>query len=421
MTDSDFTGRRLTGRSIGKWFWGGFIVILVVGVLLAVFATIREGKQWLEATLGESDKLPISWTEVIQVTLSGTNTIFIDRAALPQIQSETQEWIGQRMNKSQRWFSVTLDHETEVIFQAASYNIPAFADWYYSLGGEYTRLLYAAFGNLPEYLFQQLDQRVFQPSGTAEAIDRLATTLDARLTEQLRIAALDMQKWLVRLVRAQQVSRDEVNVRIAGEWALGTQLAAHMETYVSLTSQDIARQSLATSAGVAASAITAKKLGAKAVAKVSTKLAGTKSLGALTTAAAKLGLKSAAKVGGTLGSAGAGATSSAAFCAGTLAGAPLAPGCALVGGALTGLAAWLLVDKAVLETEELLNREALEDELRQALVAQREELRMGLKTRYARAVHTGFQKILDEFDSKIRPTVTLPPKDFVPAQAAQGK
>jgi hypothetical protein len=421
MIDSDFTDRRLTGRSISKWFWGGFIVILVVGVLLAVFAAIRGGKQWLEATLGESDKLPISWTEVIQVTLSGTDAVFIDRASLPPIRSETQEWIGQRMNKTQRWLSVTLDHETEMIFQAASNNIPAFADWYYSLVGEYTRLLYAAFGNLPEYLSQQLNQRVFQPSGTADAIDRLAATLDARLTEQLKNAAFDMQKLLVRLVRAQQVSQDEANVRIAGEWALGTQLAAHMETYVSLTSQDIARQSLATSAGIATSAIIAKKLGAKTVAKVSTKFAGTKSLGALTTAAAKLGLKSAAKAGGALGSAGTGAVSGAAFCAGTVAGAPLAPGCALVGGAVTGLAAWLLVDKAVLETEELLNREALEDELRQALLAQREELRISLKTRYGGAVQTGFQQLLDDFDSKIRPTVTPPQKDFVPAQAAQVK
>ena len=421
MTDYHLADRRSTGRAIGKWFWGGFIAILVVGVLLAVFATIRGGKQWIEAKLGESDELPISWTEVIQVTLSGGEAVYVERNSLPHIQSETWAWIGQRTNQMQHRFSMMLDHETKAIFQAASLNVPAFADWYYSLTGEYTRLFYAAFGNLPEYLSEQLNQLVFQPSGTADAIDRLAGTMDARLKEQLQNAAFDMQNMLVRLVRAHQVAKDEVNVRIEGEWTLGTQLAERMEAYVSLTPQDIARQGLATSAGVAASAVTAKKLGAVTVAKVSTKIAGMQSLGALTTVAAKLGLKSAAKAGGALGSAGTGAASGAALCAGTVAGAPLAPGCALVGGAVTGLAAWLLVDKAVLETEELLNREALEDELRQALLAQREELHTTLKTRYEHAVQAGFKQLRDDFDNNVRPTVTPPRKDFVPAKAARGK
>ena len=122
---------------------------------------------------------------------------------------------------------------------------------------------------------------------------------------------------------------------------------------------------------------------------------------------------------GTLGSTGAGAASGAALCAGTVAGAPLAPGCALIGGAVTGIATWLLVDKAVLEGEELLHREAFENELNQALAAQRDELRTTLKARYVEVIQTGFKRLQFGVDNQLHPTPTAPKKDFVPAETVQ--
>lgn len=410
------TERSHSNQPMARWFWGGFIAILLAGVLIAVFAAIRGGKQWVEARLAEADGMPTAWTEVIRVTLSGGETVYIDRASVPHIQVQTQAWIERRHEQAQGRVLATLDCEIEAIFQKASRHAPAFADWYYSLWGEYARLFYSAVGNLPDHLLQQLDQRVFQPAGTADAIDRLVGSLDARLAGQLRQAVLDLRGMVARLVRAHRVAQDEVNVHVDGQWPLGTQLADQMETHISLKPQDIARQGMATSAGVAISAATVKKLGAVTVAKASTKMASTTSLGALTTAASKLGLKSAAKAGGSLG---AGAASGAALCAGTVAGAPLAPGCALVGGAVTGLAAWVLVDKAVLEAEELLNREALEEDLRQALAAQRDELRTALKARYARAIQAAFDQLRHHFDSQVRPRAAAPKKDFVPARAAE--
>ena len=84
-----------------------------------------------------------------------------------------------------------------------------------------------------------------------------------------------------------------------------------------------------------------------------------------------------------------------------------------------GLTAWLLVDKAVLATEELLNREQFEDALYQALAAQRDELRGVLKRRYDSALQAGFDRFEDHFASKVRPPGSVPKKDFVPARAAQ--
>ena len=59
------------------------------------------------------------------------------------------------------------------IFAAADKQVPVFADWYYSLTGEYVRLINAAFGDLSAFLAEKLDELVFAPAGTAQAIDAL--------------------------------------------------------------------------------------------------------------------------------------------------------------------------------------------------------------------------------------------------------
>ena len=395
-------------QPLGQWFWGIFIAIILVGVLIAVFTTIRGGKQWAETTLGHMEGLPENWIEAIQVTLSGGETFYIDSASVPHIQAQTQAWVEHRRIEVQNQMLKTLDQETEEIFHKALQEVPRFVDWYYSLRGEYTRLFYAVFDNLPNYLSQQLNQLVFQPAGTAESIDRMADILDARLAEQLHHAALELQNLLTRLVRAHRLIPDEVNVRVSRQWTLEDQLAEHLETYISLAPHDIARQGMATSAGVAVSAMTLRKLGAMTVTKASTKLAGAKSLGALTSVTSKLGLKTIAKAGGTLG--GTGAASGATLCAGT-------PGCALVGGAVAGLAAWILVDKAVLETQEMLNRTELEDDLRQTLTDLRDDLRTTLKTRYVSTVQTGFARLRHSAEDQAPAATTIPQKDFVPARA----
>ncbi|MEN8129282.1 MAG: hypothetical protein ABFS45_03620 [Pseudomonadota bacterium] len=416
MTDPQSTNKT-TGQATGKWFWSGFILILLTGVLICIFAAIRGGKQWVEDTLEITDTLPKRWTQVIRVTLSGGQSVYIDSDSAPQIQTETQNWLEHRHEQDQNQLLTALNREADAVFEKTTQYIPAFADWYYSLKGEYTRLFYAAFGDLPNYISQQLHQLVFQPAETAQAIDALAVNMDARIADQLRHAIVDLQDMLARLVRAHQLSPEEVDVEISGQWALGNPLAARLEASLSLTSQDIARQGVATSAGVTASAVTAKKLGAMTVAKAATKIAGKSSVGALASVASKLGLKSAAKAGGTLASTGSGAATGAAICTATVAGAPLAPGCALLGGALTGLATWLLVDKAVLEAEEMLTREAFEDELYQALADQREDLVATLKSRYDSAVQAAFKQIKQDFDNQVFPEKITPTKDFVPAQA----
>jgi hypothetical protein len=418
MTRSKKLAKETPRPRIARWFWGSFITILLIGGLLTLFAAIRGGKQWAESMLGGAEGMPKTWTEVIRVTLSGGDVVYIDSDSIPQIRAQTQVWIERQHNEIRRQLQGTLDRKTEAIFQQTSRAVPAFVDWYYSLYGEYARLLYAGFGNLPEYISRQLTELVFEPAGTAKAIEQLAHHLDAEVAEQLHGARRDLELVLTRSVRAHQVTKEpNVEIRLSGQWALDALVVEHLGRCLSLTPEDIARQGIATSAGAVASAATAKKLGAVTVAKASTKLASTKSLGAATAVAVKLGLKSAAKAGGTLSSAGTGAASGAALCASAVVGAPLAPACALVGGALTGLATWLFVDKAMLEADELMHREQLEDELHQALTAQRDALQASLQARYDAMLQTAFSALQQSLEDHVRPTKTTPTKDFVPARA----
>jgi hypothetical protein len=385
---------------------------------MVLFAAIRGGKQWAEALLTQRTDAPEVWTEVIRVTLSGGDALAIDPASAPRIREETRAWLQQQAQQIQDPLAQAIAQQTEAIYQATAHQVPAFADWYFSLGGEYSRLFQAALGNLPEFVAGRLQELVFEPAATAEAVERMAEQFNLRWGEQFQGTVSGLQDLLARLVRKEALPAEEGRVRITGEWHLGDQVSEHLGPYLTVSAGDLGRQGVATTAGAGLAAVTAKKLGAMTVAKASAKLAAGESVGALAAGVSKLGIKTAAKAGA-LGGVGAGATSGAALCATTVVGAPLAPGCALVGGVVTGVATWLLVDKAVLEAEELLGREAFEEELRGALAAQRDELRDTLNAHYRQATDEAIDRLVQDLDGYLRPVPAPPAKTFVPARAVE--
>ncbi len=404
--------------SLSRWFWAGFLSILVAGVLALLFAGIRAGKQWADLALSQAKDLPPAVTEVIRVTLTGGDALYVAAEAVPKIQAETRAWLEHRRQALQEPLGEVVDRETERIFRAASDQVPVFADWYFSLSGEYARLFHAAVGDLPDHIAAQLQRLVFDPANTASALEAMAGLLDERITGGFRETVSGLEEVVSRFVREDAVSDETATIEVAGDWNLGGQFADLLTPYLTLTGEDLVRQGAATSAGAGLAAVTAKKLGAMTVAKASAKLAAGEGAGALAAGASKLGLKSAAKLG-TLGGAGAGAASGATLCAATVVGAPLAPGCALIGGAITGVATWLLVDKAVLEAEELLGRDAFEEDLRAALEAQRDELRSELRDHYRRLTDQGLDRMAEELTQHLAPSRLSPEKTFIPARAGE--
>ncbi|MEA3275573.1 MAG: hypothetical protein U9Q81_09870 [Pseudomonadota bacterium] len=414
MSDSDTKPKR---RSLSRWFWGGFFSVLLVGLVVTLFAAIRGGGTWLQEQLGDSE-LPPVWTKAIRVTLAPGESVYLDAAALARTRAEVLAVLGRRRGEAEKQLTHAIDQGLERIFAETDKQVPVFADWYFSLTGEYMRLFNAAFGDLAAFLAERLDELVFVPADTAQGIDDLSSHLGEASVAQVADTISDVRGLLVDLVR--QSGLPEAQIRVTGEWDLSAQLTTHLQPYVALTPEDIARQGVAASAGAVAAAATAKKLGSAAVATAAAKLAAKPSVGAASVLAAKLGLKSAAKAGGTLGATGTGAAAGAVLCAGTVAGAPLSPACALVGGAVSGLTAWLLVDKAVIEADEYLNRDEFEVGLREALAEQRSALRNELETRYVGGAGAVLERLGEDFETQLAPRPIEPKKDFVPAQSASG-
>ena len=395
-------------RRLSRWFWSGFFFVLGLGVLMALFAAIRGGNQWVQS---ESEQvLPPPVAEVVRVTLAGGESIYIDADAVEPIRARSREWLAERRSRVATPLFETLDRETDAMLAAAQQQVPAFADWYFSLTGEYARLFHAATSDLPDYMASQIEALVFNPAGTADAIEALGPALDEELKVQLENTAAGLQTLLARLVREASVETKEAQIEIDADWQLGQQLAEQLAPYVKLGTSDLLRQGAAVTAGAGLSAAAAKKIGAMSVAKASAKIAAAEATGLFAVAASKLGVKA-------LAGAGTGAASGAALCAGSVVGAPLSPGCALIGGVVSGVATWLLVDKAVLEAEEALRRDDFENELKQALATWRDDLRADYRSQYEAAAEAAMASLDRSLEQQIRPVSRGDGGTFVPAEA----
>ncbi|MCA1806008.1 MAG: hypothetical protein LC646_11915 [Xanthomonadaceae bacterium] len=382
-----------------RWFWAGFLIILLAAVLLALFAGIRGTAQWAALQLEEKTQPPTLWSEVVQITLLGGETLHLDPAALPALQARTHDWIDQQEHEARQRLEQELNRGYEVLLDQTLAQVPRFADWYYSLQGEYARLFHAALGELPRFVAERMVEHVFEPAATAASLDELFTRLDQELDQELRMAAQEANALLAILVRELAVEPEgPVELRVVESRGLGDGLSTRLEPRLGLAPEDLARQGAAASAGALAGVVAMKKLG-------------------LATAG-KLGLKAA---GGALTGAGGGAATGAALCGASVVAAPLVAGCALVGGIVAGIGTWVLVDKGALEAEEYLRRDAFEAELREAIRGEFEQLRADAQRQYTGALGGGFTQLRGGLDELLGPTQAEPGKTFVPARGTGGQ
>lgn len=238
---------------------------------------------------------------------------------------------------------------TEAAFDAMEGNVDLYLDWYYSLGAEYARIGHLLAGDLEDYMARRFAETLAQDELFADVERALAASLVnsaeanalyARLSDNIlaqnRVELAERQVVIVQQLDLRDVMTPPEHAELLG-----------VQNRLTLASGGGAM------AGVLGGAI-AGKLIAKVVTKSSFKLA--------TQAAAKL---VASKAAGTTLGAGAGATAGGAI-------GSIVPGFgtaigALVGGLLGGLAVGVGIDKALIEFEEAVGREAFRAELLQAL------------------------------------------------------
>ena len=225
-----------------------------------------------------------------------------------------------------------VDEEVEqgldVLFADIEQGVDHYLDWYFTVLGEYQRLAAVITADVAETMREQLEQHLFAASTLHARIDSLERELEQLTTA--RFAQL-----------APQLGQELANAPCEiGKLSL---------LPLSELDHDTLRASLAASSGVGAGVVAGKVLASKTTAAVVGKVAAKKTF----QSGAALATKTLAKKGSsTLLSAGVGT----ALCA------PTGPA-AILCGVTAGLITWFTVDKALIELDEVLNREEMRAEI----------------------------------------------------------
>lgn len=248
-----------------------------------------------------------------------------------------------------------VDDALDPLFAEVEQAVDRYLDWYFTVIGEYERLLASVAGDFAAAMGERLEQELF---GATRFTDRLAEAshrIEAAAQQQLAGAAERLGQRVAAEAKASPCELDGIAVHALGD--LG---------------HDRIRAAVAATGGTAAGVVTAKLLAQEAGAAVAAKVAAKNGFKA---AAAMAGKVTAKKGGSILLS----ATAATAVCA---PGGPLAVLCGVAAGAVT----WLAIDKALVEIDESLFREEMRAELLAAIGEQREALAVALKAQQAAAI-----------------------------------
>jgi hypothetical protein len=280
-----------------------------------------------------------------------------------------------------------LSQRLDGIFARVDQRIPAFADWYYSLAGEYSRLAMGALAwvNLsePGYVAAQAATMLFPDEAWAADLG----WLEHETTAQLLAHQQQVRKgWLAGLT--DRLAPHRVPPPLPGA-AASVPSGAEPLHIDRLLAQMAEREREALQTRVTLSTLAA---GGAAAGPALWRAAGARNPAAAGRAAARTAGRGASRAG----SAAAGGT---AICA--PAGAA-AVGCGLVAGA----AAWLATDWLLLRLDEHLNRDELVESLQSGLAALRDQIERELIAGYDQALERHYSQVREEIRD-----------GFVPARA----
>lgn len=305
-------------------FWTFFWLTILLLLAVYFYADLRVGKLRLDAQgrLSLAPHMVPQWDRAITEILE-RHDIHLNEVTRGEIH-------------------VLIETEIDTVFAPVYTQIPKLADFHYSVIGEYTELGAAATGSLQdsiaEILFDEVDlaQRleagvgnVFSGSGKviSQALDDVNRQVGARMElspEEMQLVAPALELTL----QGMEARFSEVSLGLRGAGAVG---------------------------GAAAGGLAAKATAKTVVGKLAGK------------AAIKAGAKAASVSGGAALGAAAGS---------------VVPGLGTaLGGILGAAAVWLAADKAVVEVDEYLNRDAFEADIAALIDAEKtrikEELREG--------------------------------------------
>ncbi len=292
----------------------------------------------------------------------------LDQSQLAWLQSFTSAHFSAGGAQSEALVRVQIDAQLDSLFARVDERLPLFADWYYSLSGEYSRMAMAALSTTKlvegDFLARKAAAVLFPDPVWQAGLVRLENEANAQvLTQQAQTRA----QWLQEVESLLATQR--VPAPIAGlpkpEWE------ANMRPLDDLLVQLSALESMSQfDERMAINSIGAASLAGPALWRA---VAARNALGSARVLAAGTARTGSRAVGSRVGGAAAGAL----FCA---PGGPVAIACAVGAGAVT----WLASDWLLLQLDEAINRDQLMQHMRTAL----EDLRGGLEEELLSAYQT---------------------------------
>ena len=162
-------------KGFGRAFWLTLITLLVVVGSLELYAALR------------LDKALHQWTETPSET--ATAPALLDQE-VTQVAQDQREWRSKLIKESftaaqVEYVALGKEMKSEALRElketrsALIAQVPAWADWYYSVIGEYIRLGHlgahaAGQGDFNDYIVEQLSERVFEPAQVSERLAKIS-------------------------------------------------------------------------------------------------------------------------------------------------------------------------------------------------------------------------------------------------------
>jgi hypothetical protein len=377
-----------------RLLWVAFFITILVLALIAGFAALRGGRQLLDAQLQQSTR-PVQ--EILYIILNEQQRI-VPESKRMQLSLDMQDQVNKEQALLEQQMQQQIDIMVDSRFAPVHDYVENFADWYYSLTGEYMRYAHAIGGDMSEYMQQRFQETVFLPAALEANVDSMLADLNEQLLQKLAQSGARLSSRLQLVVAANSWPVGN-STPVAGDSLDLDQLFAKG---FQLSAADINRQLFAGVAATGAGVAVAKGMGAVVAKKIMFKVAGSKSFHIAAALLAKLAAKSAVKGGGVLAGAGAGA----AVCS------PTGPG-ALVCGAVGGLIAWIVIDKAAIELDEALNRDVFERDIHQAIDTRQHELKVMLQEAVRAVLEAGFVPLHKSSQRMAVPAGEFTPVDII--------
>lgn len=276
-----------------------------------------------------------------------------------------------------------IEAELDALFLSWSERLPEFADWYFSLRGEYARLslLLLRWGGLTaaDPLVDKAGEIIF---GGEQLTARL-NALDGNVRHLLAMRASELRSaWVEELLSLAQAPKTS---NAGSGTAVVLSLDDLVAEFAGHGSSEFLTRLSASSAG-AASAAVAAPLAARLAMRSSARLSGNRALA----------VKNAGRGAAKAGKVGAGAMGCAAA-------GPAGWACALA----VGGAAWLAADWALLTVDEARNRDALIAEWEERLAVLRAELEETLLENYGQAIAAWQEGMHREVERSFSPLDTV--------------